>query len=253
MNAYGVASIRLFGLDIKLKIFMRKVKSLLTQTTPSKSAVPHSLVHRSALALWKPGAKWARFGFSMRNAAGRPQALGLMECYICYRRSLAYRLLTAGSKILKAKSWAPGKVCALLHMGNNKKYVSFDFHAFILCTAQGQEDQGGVGEKGYVMPDSLPVHELLSQGCAIGQGMAFNLPGLNRVSDLVRVCPNYKQGITRLHIQVRVNSQTKGLERGWKRGARLERDAKKPLTRACEILKPRYADFEKKSQLFCSC
>ena len=151
----------------------------------------------------------------MRNAAGRPQALGLMECYICYRRSLAYRLLTAGSKILKAKSWAPGKVCALLHMGNNKKYVSFDFHAFILCTAQGQEDQGGVGEKGYVMPDSLPVHELLSQGCAIGQGMAFNLPGLNRVSDLVRVCPNYhEQGITRLHIQVRVNSQTKGLERG---------------------------------------
>ena len=81
--------------------------------------------------------------------------------------------------------------------------------------AQGQEDQGGVGEKGYVMPDSLPVHELLSQGCAIGQGMAFNLPGLNRVSDLVRVCPNYhEQGITRLHIQVRVNSQTKGLERG---------------------------------------
>ena len=124
------------------------------------------------------------------------------------------RLLTAASKILKAKSWAPGKVCALLHMGNNKKYVSFDFHAFILCTAQGQEDQGGVGEKGYVMPYSLPVHELLSQGCAIGQGMAFNLPGLNRVSDLVRVCPNYKQGITRLHIQVRVNSQTKGLERG---------------------------------------
>ena len=72
-----VASIRLLGLDIKLKIFMRKVKSLLTQTTPSKSAVPHSLVHRSALALWKPGAKWARFGLSMRNAAGRPQALGL--------------------------------------------------------------------------------------------------------------------------------------------------------------------------------
>ena len=96
------------------------------------------------------------------------------------------------------------------------------------------------------MPDSLPVHEPLSQGCAIGQGMAFNLPGLNRVSDLVRVCPNYKQGITRLHIQVRVNSQTKGLERGWKRGARLERDAKKPLTRAYEILKLRYADFEKK-------
>ena len=56
--------------------------------------------------------------------------------------------------------------------------------------------------------------------------MVFNLPGLNRVSNLVRVCPNYKQGITRLHIQVRVNSQTKGLERGWKRGARLERDAK---------------------------
>ena len=46
-----VASIRLLGLDIKLKIFMRKVKSLLTQTTPSKSAVPHSLVQRSALAL----------------------------------------------------------------------------------------------------------------------------------------------------------------------------------------------------------
>ena len=158
-----VASIRPLGLDIKLKIFMRKVKSLLTQTTPSKSAVPHSLVHRSALALWKPGAKWARFGFSMRNAAGRPRALGLMECYICCRRSLAHRLLTAASKILKAKSWAPGKVCALLRMGNNKKYVSFDFHAFILYTAQGQEDQGGLGEKGYVMPDSLPVHELLSQ------------------------------------------------------------------------------------------
>ena len=46
------------------------------------------------------------------------------------------------------------------------------------------------------------MHELLSQGCAIGQGMVFNLPGLNRVSNLVRVCPNYKQGITRLHIQV---------------------------------------------------
>ena len=82
--------------------------------------------------------------------------------------------------------------------------------------------------------------------------MVFNLPGLNKVSNLVRVCPNYKQGITRLQ-QVRVNSQTKGLERGWKRGARLERDAKKPLTRACEILKLRFADFEKKSQLFCSC
>ena len=84
--------------------------------------------------------------------------------------------------------------------------------------------------------------------------MVFNLPGLNKVSNLVRVCPNYKQGITRLQ-QVRVNSQTKGLERGWKRGARLERDAKKPLTRACEIpFKLRYhADFEKKSQLFCSC
>ena len=93
-------------------------------------------------------------------------------------------------------------------------------------------------------PASLPVHELLSQGCAVGQGVVFNLSVLNRVS---------KQSISRLHIQVRVSSQTKGLERGWKRGARLERDAKKPLTRACEILKLRYADFEKKSQLFCSC
>ena len=248
-----VASIRLLGLDIKLKIFMRKVKSLLTQTTPSKSAVPHSLVHRSALALWKPGAKWARFGFSMRNAAGRPQALGLMECYICYRRSLAYRLLTAASKILKAKSWAPGKVCALLHMGNNKNYVSFDFHAFILYTAQGQEDQGGVGEKGYVMPDSLPVHELLSQGCAIGQGMAFNLPDLNRVSDLVRVCPNYKQGITRLYIQVRVNSQTKGLERGWKRGARLESRTLENRSRGRVRFLSYAMPILRKSQLFCSC
>ena len=48
---WEVASIRLLGLDIKLKIFMRKVKSLPTQTTPSKSAVPNSLVHRRALAL----------------------------------------------------------------------------------------------------------------------------------------------------------------------------------------------------------
>ena len=40
-------------------------------------------------------------------------------------------------------------------MGNNKKYVSFDFHAFILYTAQGQEDQGGVGEKGKVFDARL--------------------------------------------------------------------------------------------------
>ena len=204
------------------------------------------LSYRSALALWKPGANWARFGFSMRNAAGRPQALGLMECYICYSRSLAYRLLTAACKILKAKSWAPGKVCALLHMGNNKKYVSFDFPCiyFVHCTGPG----GSRGSRGERICDA----RLIASAWASVTGMChWTGYGLNRVSDLVRVCPNYKQGITRLHIQVRVNSQTKGLERGWKRGARLERDAKKP--RACEILKLRYADFEKKSQLFCSC
>ena len=61
-------------------------------------------------------------------------------------------------------------------------------------------------------PASLPV--LLSQGCAVGQGIVFYLSVLNRVSNLVRVRPNYKQGITRLHIQVRGSSQTKGLERG---------------------------------------
>ena len=172
----------------------------------------------------------------MRNAAGRPRALGLMECYICCRRSLTYRLLTVTSKILKAKSWAPGKVCALLRMGNNQKYVLFDFHAFILYTAQGQEDQGGVGEKGYVTPASLPV--LLSQGCVVGQGMVFNLSVLNRVSNSVRVRPNYKQGITRLHIQVRGSCQTKGLERGWKRGARLEKNRSRARVRFLSYAMP---------------
>ena len=86
----------------------------------------------------------------MRNATGSPRALGLRECYC--RRSLAYGLLTAACKILQAKLWAPGKVCALLRMENNKKYVWFGFHAYILYTAQLQEDQGGVGEKGYVTP-----------------------------------------------------------------------------------------------------
>ena len=37
----------LWGVDIEFKILMRKVKSPLKQTTPSKFAVPHSLIHRS--------------------------------------------------------------------------------------------------------------------------------------------------------------------------------------------------------------
>ena len=45
-------------------------------------------------------------------------------------------------------------------MGNNKKYVSFDFHAFILYTAQGQEDQGGVGEKGKVFDARLIASQM---------------------------------------------------------------------------------------------
>ena len=123
-------------------------------------------------------------------------------------------------------------------MGNNKKYVLFDFHAFILYTAQGQKDQGGVGEKGYVTspPPSLPA--LLSQGCAVGQGMVFNLSVLNRVFNLVRVRPNYKQGITRLHIQVRESSQTKDLERGWKRGARLEKNRSRARVRFLSYAMP---------------
>ena len=44
------------GVDIEFKILMRKVKSLLKQTTtPSKFAVPHSLIHRSS----RPRIVWA--------------------------------------------------------------------------------------------------------------------------------------------------------------------------------------------------
>ena len=39
----------LWGVDIEFKILMRKGKSLLKQTTPSKFAVSHSLIHRSTL------------------------------------------------------------------------------------------------------------------------------------------------------------------------------------------------------------
>ena len=52
-----------------------------------------------------------------------------------------------------------------------------------------------------------------------------------------------------LRIQVRAGSQTKGLERGWKRRVRLRRDAITTLT-------PRFTnfftDFEEKNRLFCS-
>ena len=36
----------MWSIDIEFKILLRKVKSLLKQTTPSKFAVPHSLIHR---------------------------------------------------------------------------------------------------------------------------------------------------------------------------------------------------------------
>ena len=186
----------------------------------------------------------------MRNATGRPRALGLRECYC--RRSLAYGLLTAAAKILKAKSWAPGEVCALLRMENNKNsMVWFPCIYFVHRTAPGRSRRS----RGERKCEARLIASAWASvtGCSLGQGMVFNLSVLNRVSNLVRVCPNYKQGIARLHIKVRASSQIKGLERGWKQGARLERDAKKPFTRACEILKLRYADFEKKSQLFCSC
>jgi len=55
--------------------------------------------------------------------------------------------------------------------------------------------------------------------------MVFNLSVLNRVSNLVRVCPNYKQGIARLHIQVRVSSQQKV----WREAENGERDSGETL------------------------
>ena len=41
----------LWAVHIKFKILMRKVKSLLKQTTPFKFAVSHSLIHRRSLQL----------------------------------------------------------------------------------------------------------------------------------------------------------------------------------------------------------
>ena len=134
------------------------------------------VTYQSALALWEPGAKLACepqtyfrssllsfLVFPMRNTAGSPRALGLSECY--WGRRLAYGLLSAACKILQAKSWAPGKVCGLLRIGNNKKYVSFDFHAFILYTSERQEDQGEVGEKGYVTPAFCQCMRFCHGGC----------------------------------------------------------------------------------------
>ena len=58
-----------------------------------------------------------------------------------------------------------------------------------------------------------------------------------------------------LRIQVRASSQTKGLERGWKQRARMERDARLSRPRFSRVrLPPRFTDFftdfEKKSDCF---
>ena len=66
----------------------------------------------------------------------------------------------------------------------------------------------------------------------------------------------FKQSVF-LRILIRVSSQTKGLERGWKRRARLGRDVLRLARFAHKTLTPRFTDiftdFEKKKpRLFCS-